>query len=492
MATSYYDPAKRDSLLAQGWKPHPTNSLYLINPQGENVRVMPSSGQTVQKRAAANLAAGLPATGSSQYLNQPGALGSVQNPAPATPSGGIVNIPGQSIYETNTPEALKAAGYAAQPGASNLTVGETVDIDQETVDAGQDPFNLESLNTTQLQGILDQVSQGQTIKTGNALLDSFFNSQAQTNKLFQDYLDTQKQIAGRQASFEQGAFDINQQTIPETLLVGQGRALEQQRQLEIGNLERNAALQQQAYEFAAKQPTALDLAERFADLQYRQKATEQLGRQDLPATIREYEYAKNQGFTGTFQDWQKLEATQFGTEGGLTSTTSSKRPSKVYQFETREQIDALPVSDLTKSIIGGYGDVKSLTPTDRAKVQSELYAIGFNPYEQINRKLDGLVNDWISVDEKAKGVFQGRLPFVTSVSPTAAKFESNKQLLTREIARLRDVGVLSDQDVASYRDALPSRSDRNIDVVRAKIQGVKNALGGGLVGSGSSDPLGIR
>ena len=142
-------------------------------------------------------------------------------------------------------------------------------------------------------------------------------------------------------------------------------------------------------------------------------------------------------------------------------------------------INSLPVSDLTKSVMAGYGKIKDLTPTDRAKVQTELYRVGFNPYEYINRKLDSLASSW----ENAgffKGILAGRLPFATSLSPEAASFESQKTLLTREVARLFDVGVLSDQDVASYKDAMPSRSDRNIDVVNAKIEGIKQATGGGL------------
>ena len=160
--------------------------------------------------------------------------------------------------------------------------------------------------------------------------------------------------------------------------------------------------------------------------------------------------------------------------------SSGISPLGQYSFNTPQDIAELPISDLTKSVIAGYGDVKSLSPTDKALVQTELYRVGFNPYEQINRKLDALFETYKLVNTGATGLLGGFTP--ARFSATAKRFESEKQLLTREIARLRDVGVLSDQDVASYKQALPSRTDRNIEVAEAAIEGVKASLGSGLVG----------
>lgn len=45
-----------------------------------------------------------------------------------------------------------------------------------------------------------------------------------------------------------------------------------------------------------------------------------------PTSVQEYEYAKSQGYTGSYIDYQTFKATQFGTEGsggGKTSTTGS-------------------------------------------------------------------------------------------------------------------------------------------------------------------------
>jgi hypothetical protein len=160
--------------------------------------------------------------------------------------------------------------------------------------------------------------------------------------------------------------------------------------------------------------------------------------------------------------------------------TASSASTQTYKFDTLEDIANLPVSDLTKSIIAGYGKVKDLTPTNKSLVQTELYRVGFNPFQYVNRKLESLATLYNEVPSNLRGLVQGRIPFAESFDANAAQFESAKQLLTREIARLNDVGVLSDQDVAAYKSAMPSRSDRNIDVVKAKIQGITSATASAL------------
>ena len=155
-------------------------------------------------------------------------------------------------------------------------------------------------------------------------------------------------------------------------------------------------------------------------------------------------------------------------------------PKGGFKFETLEEIRNLPVSELTKAVIAGYGRTKDLTPTERTKVITELYQVGFNPYEYINRKLDLLATQYDNVSNKYKGIIGGRIPFTESVDPSVGEFESMKQVLTREVARLFDVGVLSDQDVAAYNRAMPSRGDANKEVVKGKIKGLKETMGGAL------------
>lgn len=143
-----------------------------------------------------------------------------------------------------------------------------------------------------------------------------------------------------------------------------------------------------------------------------------------------------------------------------------------------EQIDALPVGDLTKAVINGYAKTKDLTPTQKSQVATELQQIGFNPNTYVVNKLNSLVESWSAIPESSKGYIQGLKFWESKTNPTVATFESQKQLLTREIARLFDVGVLSDQDVQAYKDAMPSRQDSSIDVVISKTAGIAGAAAG--------------
>ena len=144
-------------------------------------------------------------------------------------------------------------------------------------------------------------------------------------------------------------------------------------------------------------------------------------------------------------------------------------------FDDPEFVKTLPISELTKAIISGYGTTKDLTPTDKSKVIQELYQVGFDPKTYILDKLDNLAKMYGDIPSGARGIIQGRYP--ASPIPSASAFETTKIVLTRQIARLFDVGMLSDQDVASYKEALPSRTDFSQKTVNAKIEALKKVIG---------------
>lgn len=163
------------------------------------------------------------------------------------------------------------------------------------------------------------------------------------------------------------------------------------------------------------------------------------------------------------------------------ATTSPYGTPKMGTISSLEDINKLPVSNLTKSVMAGYIKAKELTPTDRAKVAEELYKVGFNPNQYITRKLEGLIALYSAMPDNVKGLVEGFLKpsfVVGHTEPTVGTFESAMQVLTRELARLNDVGVLSDQDVASYTAAMPSRMDKDIAQVIAKLSGLQLATGG--------------
>jgi murein DD-endopeptidase MepM/ murein hydrolase activator NlpD len=158
-------------------------------------------------------------------------------------------------------------------------------------------------------------------------------------------------------------------------------------------------------------------------------------------------------------------------------TISSQTTSVINQgdFDDPEYVKSLPVSMLTKSIISGYGTTKDLTPTDKSKVITELYKVGYDPKKYVLDKLDNLLGIKSEMPDSMKGLLQGYLP--ASLNEKASEFESAKIVLTRQVARLYDVGMLSDQDVADYKKAMPARTDLNEQTSEAKVNGLKKAIG---------------
>lgn len=159
----------------------------------------------------------------------------------------------------------------------------------------------------------------------------------------------------------------------------------------------------------------------------------------------------------------------------LASRKTTQQSTGQIDFNDRTQVDALPISDPAKSIIVGYGSMKDLTPTDKKQVLSELYKVGYDPKKEVLNKLDALLVLKKQIPLEFVGLLEGWKP--AFLNPQASKFESAKAVLTRIVARLNDVGMLSDQDVASYKSAMPARYDLDQVTSAAKVAGLKEAIG---------------
>lgn len=175
---------------------------------------------------------------------------------------------------------------------------------------------------------------------------------------------------------------------------------------------------------------------------------------------------------------RSIPKTYAPTSGGLSFGGFTGGQRADINWDDPTTIDSLPVSTLTKAVMSGTGSLKDVTPTMKAQVLSEMYSVGFNPGQVIGKKLENLVDLWDKMPSDQKGYVQGRKFWAANTVPAVAEFNSARELLTREVARLKDVGVLSDQDVASYTAAMPSRTDSSIDVVKSKISGLTTATTG--------------
>ena len=93
------------------------------------------------------------------------------------------------------------------------------------------------------------------------------------------------------------------------------------------------------------------------------------------------------------------------TPDGTTPADSPRGTPTEIDLSDLSQIDKLPVSDLTKAAIGGFIKIKELTPTDKSKVASELFKIGFNPNQYVIKKLEGLVAMYANMPENKGKTF---------------------------------------------------------------------------------------
>lgn len=145
----------------------------------------------------------------------------------------------------------------------------------------------------------------------------------------------------------------------------------------------------------------------------------------IPASAEEYEYAKSQGYTGSFLDYQKLKATQFGTEGpdgpidlstadktallgaGFTSSEVSQIQNDVNQFGLDAVLEGLN-DNQKKAIQDVYGVKEKVTrqqveATVTQKVAQDGLKNAYTPEELIEfAKEAGFASFWRSRDAEVK------------------------------------------------------------------------------------------
>jgi len=358
-----------------------------------------------------------------------------------------------------------------------------------------------------LMSFLDNEFRGPTART-----DEAYSEPGGVDQLEGELKDINQQLLQEQESLRRQIERI--QTAPGTATMEERDR--QVREVERGSLRRQADLsiiqlaRQGKYDSAkaiADRAVAVALEEQTQELQMRQFIYEENKELFTKAEQREYETQladrtraiEFEAFKMKADYEQKIRqsdplyqeqlaaakrenATAGGAGGGPVSSVTlddgTTVPIAELDISDPSQIDALPVSDLTKSVISGFAKTKDLTPTQKGQVAQELYKVGFNPNSYINNKLSTLVQEWAAVPEGSKGLLGGLKFWERYTKPEVASFESNLQILTREIARLNDVGVLSDQDVKSYAEAMPSRIDASLPVVLSKASGISSAATG--------------
>ena len=112
---------------------------------------------------------------------------------------------------------------------------------------------------------------------------------------------------------------------------------------------------------------------------------------DTIAIQKEYEYALSQGYTGSFMDYQKFKATQFGTEGaGLIAPSPGFANSKI---ESSFREDFVALKGQGKTAIENYDTLRTLYSPQEVSDQAIKDMLGIK--EELPSP-EGIAESWIS------------------------------------------------------------------------------------------------
>lgn len=111
-----------------------------------------------------------------------------------------------------------------------------------------------------------------------------------------------------------------------------------------------------------------------------------------PAIQKEYEYALSQGYTGSFMDYQKFKATQFGTEGVGEIAPSPGFANNKVESSFREDLVALR-ADKTKTPVENYDTLRTLYSPQEVSDEAIKNVLGIK--EELPSP-EGIADSWVN------------------------------------------------------------------------------------------------
>lgn len=416
-----------------------------------------------------------------------------------TSSGGTGALGGQSggiggpSSGINTPLGVMSYGNTEDPLQTM--------IDEEMLKQGQLPSSVTNLGETDLNQLLQLLNQPQG---GQNLASLFGGTQDQAvQNAQQQYLDTQKKLNDFYSSFEMGQAAIENEPIPMPLITGQQRALTQQAGVQEANLLRQQGLAQTQLGFATEaQKTAqeaqqerqkllleefkyqreapqrlLDLTKDFLDIQKTQKELKATPEKKYgPGVIGEYQYAVENGFRGSFNDYQNDDANRKAqTTNGITDSINQLR----LQILQQELINGKPPSDAQRTLSSYASRLEQAIPTIE-KLTPDITGMNLLSFEA-----------------------QLRLPAALQTSEMQQYMQSSRNLIN-SILRRESGAVISPSEFSEARQQyLPQPGDSAAVLAQKKanrdLQFATYKTGAGtayqsmssLLGGSATNPLGI-
>jgi LysM repeat protein len=235
-------------------------------------------------------------------------------------------------------------------------------------------------------------------------------------KAYQDYIDSltakssetsaaKKKYLDFIAEKDKSLADIGNQRIPLGFVTGQQAYVSKVAQTEANRLQGDVGLAQEAEQFAGTTGQAkFDYAKTLLDSKNAESAPVKLGdslyqkqsdgsykmiagdeaKTSLPASAQEYEYAKSQGFTGSFNDYQnadanrKAKATGNGT-GGLTLAQINSTVNSIAGAFYNE-----PIVKNYNTVQEGYQTIKSIGVNTKSPADDIAFIYAFAKIQDPN------------------------------------------------------------------------------------------------------------
>lgn len=226
----------------------------------------------------------------------------------------------------------------------------------------------------------------------------------------------QKQLDDTMSSAQAGLNKIEGQSIAMPLLIGQQALLEKQANQKIsaiqrelqrlsGNREAQAKMLEKAYDlrrqsitdalslYQATSPEKLYFDEKSGTMYFQNPLTGEVTYQKLPgfttplesedkpttAAITEYEYARSQGYKGSYLDYQAYKARQYGTEGGGGGGSTADQDKRDAAFEKYVQDLAAKVYAGTYSREDATAQLRTLYPEYDENVIYDMVPDNYKP-----------------------------------------------------------------------------------------------------------------
>ena len=295
--------------------------------------------------------------------------GNVVGAAPQVPAGSPGAMLQSALAENPnlTPQQQYDASLKGTPIPGTTPVSPDQMIDQEMLNAGQLPSSIENMGEADLNKLFESLNSPQG--SGANLASLFGGAQDQgVQKAQQQSLAIQKQLNDFYGSFEAGQDKIEGQTIPMDFIQGQQAGLQKQAQRTEANLLRSQQLAQtqlgfaqeaadkrfqlQLEEFKYQREAPQRLLNMTQDYLNIQKMQKELGAGPGygPGIIGEYQYAKEQGFEGSFNQYQNLDANRKAqSTNGVTDAINLMR----LQLMQSELVNGKPPTDAQRTL-GSY------------------------------------------------------------------------------------------------------------------------------------------